>query len=117
MNPNVNPLSNITNLKIRHMIMQILAFMWSGVFSLYIVDSLYVFGITAIAHLVFITAIFVTALVNRLGKVEQIGKISGPEVFHSVAKAAAMQWEFEPAIQNDKPVKVWVSLPFTFQLN
>ena len=61
--------------------------------------------------------IFVTALVNRLGKVEQIGKISGPEVFHSAARGAAMQWEFEPAIQNDKPVKVWVSLPFTFQLN
>jgi len=61
--------------------------------------------------------VFVTALVNRLGKVEQIGKISGPEVFHSTARTAAMQWEFEPAIQNDKPVKVWVSLPFTFQLN
>jgi len=60
--------------------------------------------------------VFVTALVNKEGKVEQIGKITGPEVFHEAAKAAALQWEFEPAIQNDKPVKVWVSLPFTFQL-
>ncbi|MFT5087794.1 MAG: protein TonB [Candidatus Latescibacterota bacterium] len=60
--------------------------------------------------------VFVTALVNKQGKVEQIGKITGPEVFHEVAKAAALAWEFEPAIQNDKPVKVWVSLPFTFQL-
>ena len=34
MDSNVNPLKNITNLKIRHMVMQILAFMWSGVFSL-----------------------------------------------------------------------------------
>ena len=74
MDSNVNPLKNITNLKIRHMIMQILAFMWSGVFSLYIVDSLYVFGITAIAHLVFITAIFVTALVFKTAK-------NKPEVF------------------------------------
>ena len=49
MDPNVNPLSNITNLKVRHMVMQILAFMWSGVFSLYIVDSIFVFGITSIA--------------------------------------------------------------------
>ena len=63
MNPNVNPLSNITNLKIRHMIMQILAFMWSGVFSIYIVDSLYVFGITAIAHALLIAAIAITAYV------------------------------------------------------
>lgn len=60
--------------------------------------------------------VFVTALVNKQGKVEQIGKVTGPEVFHEVAKAAALAWEFEPAIQNDKPVKVWVSLPFTFQL-
>ena len=61
--------------------------------------------------------VFVTALVNKAGKVESIGKITGPEVFHEAARSAAQKWEFEPAIQNDKPVKVWVSLPFTFQLN
>ena len=68
MNPNINPLKNITNLKVRHMIMQILAFMWSGVFSLYIVDSIYVFGITAIAHAVLIAAIVVTAYVFYTAK-------------------------------------------------
>ena len=68
MNPNVNPLSIITNLKIRHMIMQILAFMWSGVFSIYIVDSLYVFGITAIAHALLIAAIVITAYVSYTAK-------------------------------------------------
>lgn len=60
--------------------------------------------------------VFVTALVNKQGKVEAIGKITGPEVFHEAAKAATLQWEFEPAIQNDKPVRVWVSVPFTFTL-
>ena len=68
MNPNINPLSNITNLKVRHMIMQILAFMWSGVFSLYIIDSLYVFGITAIAHAHLIAAIVVTAYIFYTAK-------------------------------------------------
>jgi len=68
MNPNINPLSNITNLKVRHMIMQILAFMWSGVFSLYIIDSLYVFGITAIAHALLIAAIVITAYVFYTAK-------------------------------------------------
>ena len=63
MDSNVNPLKNITNLKIRHMIMQILAFMWSGVFSLYIVDSIFVFGFTAIAHALLIAAIFITMFV------------------------------------------------------
>jgi|TARA_A100001037_G_scaffold23995_1_gene19737 protein TonB len=61
--------------------------------------------------------VFVTALIGKTGKVEQVGKITGPDVFHEAAKAAALKWEFEPAIQNDKPVKVWVSLPFTFKLN
>lgn len=60
--------------------------------------------------------VFVTVLVNKQGKVEAIGKITGPEVFHEAARAAALQWEFEPAIQNDRPVKVWVSLPFNFTL-
>lgn len=60
--------------------------------------------------------VFVTALVNKQGKVEAIGKVTGPEVFHEAARAATLQWEFEPAIQNDKPVKVWVSVPFTFTL-
>ncbi|MCY4605385.1 MAG: TonB family protein [Gemmatimonadetes bacterium] len=60
--------------------------------------------------------VFVTALIGKDGKVEQIGKITGPKVFHEVAKAAALQSEFTPAMQNDRPVKVWVSLPFTFRL-
>tara|TARA_B100000965_G_scaffold89278_1_gene72519 strand:- start:408 stop:707 length:300 start_codon:yes stop_codon:yes gene_type:complete len=63
MNPNVNPLKNIANLRVRHMVMQILAFMWSGVFSIYIVDSIYVFGFTAIAHALLIAAIFITTFV------------------------------------------------------
>ena len=60
--------------------------------------------------------VFVLALIDRTGKVEKIGKITGPEVFHEAARAAALQWEFTPAIQNDKPVKVWVSIPFVFTL-
>jgi len=43
--------------------------------------------------------------------------VIGNEVFHAAAKKAAAQWTFSPAIQNDKPVKVWVMLPFRFQLN
>ena len=63
MDSNVNPLKNITNLKIRHMVMQILAFMWSGVFSLYIGACVFVFGFTAIAHALLIAALFITMFV------------------------------------------------------
>ncbi|MFC1526187.1 energy transducer TonB [Candidatus Latescibacterota bacterium] len=59
----------------------------------------------------------VLVLISRDGKVEAVGKVIGPEVFHEEAKKAAVHWEFTPAIQNDKPVRVWVSLPFKFQLN
>ena len=57
--------------------------------------------------------VFVTALVGENGKVRQIGRITGPLIFHEVAKAAALQAEFIPAM---KPVRVWISLPFTFSL-
>ena len=50
MNAEVNPLRNIPDLQVRHMIMQILAFMWSSVFALLIADSIMAFGISAIAH-------------------------------------------------------------------
>ncbi len=60
--------------------------------------------------------VFVEALVGKDGKVEQIGEITGPKVFHEVAKAAALQSEFTPAMNNYMPVKVWISLPFTFRL-
>jgi periplasmic protein TonB len=61
--------------------------------------------------------VHVIAVINKQGKVEKIIKVIGPEVFHEAARAAAVQWEFDPAIQNDKPVKVQVSLPFTFRLD
>lgn len=56
----------------------------------------------------------VNALVGKDGKVEKVGEVTGPEVFHEAAKAAALQWEFTPAIQNDRAVKVWVAIPFNF---
>ncbi len=59
----------------------------------------------------------VEVLVNKQGLVEAIGRVIGNEVFHAAARKAAAQWTFDPAIQNDKPVKVWVMLPFRFQLN
>ena len=36
--------------------------------------------------------------------------------FREAAATAARQWEFVPAIQNDRPVRVWVDVPFRFEL-
>ena len=54
-----NPLSNIPDLQVRHVIMQVLAWMWCIVFSMYL-GSITAFGVSAIAHVLLIGAIVVT---------------------------------------------------------
>lgn len=60
MDHNKNPLRHIPDLQVRHMVMQVLAFMWSAVFALYIAESVYAFGISAFAHVVFLGAVVLT---------------------------------------------------------
>ena len=63
MDSKVNPLSKIPNLQVRHLVMQLLAWRWSLVFGIYIVESVYVFGVSALAHCLLIVAIIVTMAV------------------------------------------------------
>ena len=56
---NKNPLRHIGDFNTRHMVTQVLCWMWCIVFSI-LMGSWTVFGYTAIAHLVFVAAIFVT---------------------------------------------------------
>ena len=60
MDAEVNPLRHIPDLQVRHMIMQILAFMWSAVFALYIANSVMAFGISAFLHVLLVGAVVVT---------------------------------------------------------
>ena len=60
--------------------------------------------------------VFARVLVGREGRVEHIDRIEGPQVFQRVVAQAAKAWEFVPAVQNDRAVPVWVSLPFVFEL-
>lgn len=55
-----NPLRHIPDLQVRHMIMQILAFMWSAVFAIMIADSVMAFGISALAHMLLVAAVVIT---------------------------------------------------------
>jgi len=59
MDHNKNPLSAIPDFSTRHMIMQVLAWMWCIVFSSYF-GSMWMFGITAIAHVIVLAAIAIT---------------------------------------------------------
>ena len=54
-----NPLSHIPDMNTRHMVMQVLAWMWCIIFSMWM-GSVVAFGISAIAHAIFIAGIFIT---------------------------------------------------------
>jgi hypothetical protein len=53
-----NPLKSYS-LPVAHMMMQLLAWMWSAIFSISL-GSYFVFGITAVAHMMIIAGIFIT---------------------------------------------------------
>ena len=53
------PLRHIPDLHARHMVLQVLAWMWCIIFSFY-VGSFWVFGVSAIAHVLLLGAIAVT---------------------------------------------------------
>ena len=54
-----NPLSNIPDMQTRHVVMQLLAWMWCIIFSISI-GSMTVFGVSALAHSLFIGGIIFT---------------------------------------------------------
>ena len=68
MDAEINPLRHIPDLNVRHMIMQVLAFMWSGVFAIQIANSITAFGISAIAHMLLIAAVVVTVGTFKLAE-------------------------------------------------
>ena len=65
MNQWYNPLKYIPDLQVRHMVLQILAWLWCIAFSLYFA-SWFLFGVTVVAHFVLIAAIVVTVASFKL---------------------------------------------------
>ena len=62
-----NPLSNIPDINTRHMIMQVLAWMWCIIFSMYL-GSIVAFGISAIIHTLLLAGIFITVATFETAK-------------------------------------------------
>ena len=67
MDSRYNPLSHIPDNNTRHMVMQVLAWMWCIIFAMS-VGSITVFGISAIAHALLIAGVFITAGVFETAK-------------------------------------------------
>lgn len=56
--------------------------------------------------------------VTKEGTVRQAIVVkSSNAIFDEAAVKAALQWTFTPAIMNNGPVAVWVTVPFRFKLN
>ena len=61
-----NPLSHIPDTNTRHLVMQVLAWMWCVVFSMWMGSIL--FGVSASIHAIFLAGIFVTVGVFETAK-------------------------------------------------
>ena len=67
MDSRYNPLRHIPDNNTRHLVMQMLAWMWCIIFAMS-VGSITVFGISAIAHALLIAGVFITAGVFETAK-------------------------------------------------
>ena len=73
-----NPLSNIDDMNTRHMVMQLLAWMWCIIFSSWM-GSIVVFGVSAAVHAILLAGVFITFSVFETAK-------SRPRFFDSIKK-------------------------------
>ena len=62
-----NPLSHIPDNNTRHLVMQVLAWMWCIIFSMWM-GSIVVFGVRAVIHAILLAGIFVTVGVFEAAK-------------------------------------------------
>ncbi|MCX7983411.1 MAG: TonB family protein [Bacteroidetes bacterium] len=61
--------------------------------------------------------VYVKVWVDKEGKVKKVVILkSDAEIFNQAAIEAAQQFVFTPAIMQNRPVPVWVSIPFRFRL-
>jgi len=91
MDHNKNPLRHIPDLNTRHMVMQVLAWMWCIVFSSYF-GSMWMFGITAIAHVIVLAAIAITVGTFVVAKNNPSLFNLRSDGYHSVSRTRGHMW-------------------------
>ena len=90
MNASINPLKHIPDTNVRHMVLQVLAWMWCMVFSFYI-GSYVVFGVSAIAHIIFLAAIVITVATFETAKRKPTFFLKN-NGYHSFPRARQYMW-------------------------
>ena len=100
MNHKVNPLRHIPDLQVRHMVLQVLAWMWCIIFSMYI-GSWFVMGLSMVAH-----ALILAGIVMTVGTFETARQ--NPTFFirnngyHSFPRARQHMWVNGKKVELDK---------------
>lgn len=61
--------------------------------------------------------VMVRALVNEEGKIDDAMALDGPEMLVEPAIGAVKKAVFRPALQQHRPVAVWINIPIRFSLN
>ena len=79
MDSRYNPLANIQDVTTRHLVMQMLAWMWCLVFSMWM-GSLLLFGVSAAVHAILIAGVFITVATFETAK-------KRPSYFGSLGRA------------------------------
>ena len=74
MDPTKNAISGL-NFQVKFMSMQILAWLWSAVFGIYIIESIYAIGIAEPAHALLIKATVYSAIYFKEVNIERKYKI------------------------------------------
>ena len=85
-----NPLSNIPDTNTRHMVMQVLAWMWCITFAM-MVGSWTAFGISAVGHIVLLGAIAVTVGTFEVAK-KSPNSFKLRSGYHSVSRTRQYMW-------------------------
>ena len=90
-----NPLSNIPDMQTRHVVMQLLAWMWCIIFSLS-VGSITVFSISAIAHTLLIGCLILTVATfetaKRRPEIFSLRLEHGTVGYHSPGRSRQYMW-------------------------
>ena len=79
MDSRYNPLVNIQEVATRHLVMQMLAWMWCTIFSMWM-GSMLLFGVSAAIHSILIAGVFITTLTFEAAKAK-------PEYFGTLGRA------------------------------
>ena len=94
-----NPLSAIPDTNVRHMVMQVLAWMWCIIFSMSL-GSLTVFAYTAIAHTLLIAGIVATVVIFETAKRKPSFFLNS--LYHTPSRSRGYMWVNGQKVKLDK---------------